>query len=281
MAETKEYWSLTEGVFNCLFDQERTEAFQSAIQKTVASGDVVVDMGTGSGVLAMFAARAGASRVYAVEFDENNVRSLRETFLRNGLDQIITVIPGDIRSVQLPEKVNVIIGEMIATGLIEEQQIQANNNMLRNAQADAKVLLKKYTSFLDLVDNNEHYYGLEFPITRYEYPGEDKLRSRSYSERIKYAESDFMRIIEDNDRLVHFDQSVGVTEDGVINGLRISSETEFFDGSTFWGSFAYSYPIVLPIERAEVSRGDVLLVRLSYTLCGGFNTLTYSVEKTS
>ena len=54
MAEkTKEYWSMTEGVFNCLIDEERTKAFEKAILNTVKKGDIVVDMGTGSGVLAM------------------------------------------------------------------------------------------------------------------------------------------------------------------------------------------------------------------------------------
>ncbi len=278
MAETKEYWSLTEGVFNCLFDTERTEAFRNAIKNTVASGDVVVDMGTGSGVLARFATQAGARRVYAVEFDENNVRSLEVTFRQNGFDQI-TVVPGDIRSVQLPEKADVIIGEMIATGLIEEQQIQANNNMLGNAVADPKVLLKKYTNFLDLVENNDRYYDLGFPIIRYEYAGEPALRSQPHSEMVRYSESDFTRVIGPDDRLVNFDQRVEITRDGSINGLRLSSQTEFFDGSTFWGSFAYSYPIVLPLEKTEVKQGDAFLVRLSYELCGGFDTLKYSVEK--
>ena len=57
---TEQYWSMTEGVFNCLIDTKRSIAFKKAIQKTVKVGDVVVDMGTGSGILAMFAAKAGA-----------------------------------------------------------------------------------------------------------------------------------------------------------------------------------------------------------------------------
>ena len=33
--KTKEYWSMTEGVFNCLIDEERTNAFEKAILNTV------------------------------------------------------------------------------------------------------------------------------------------------------------------------------------------------------------------------------------------------------
>ena len=70
MNSSREYWSMTEGVFNCLFDKKRTLAFYNAIKKSVKKDDVVVDMGTGSGVLAMFAIDAGAKRAYAIESDK-------------------------------------------------------------------------------------------------------------------------------------------------------------------------------------------------------------------
>ena len=168
--ELKSYWSMTEGVFNCLIDKERSVAFQKAINNTIKKNDIVVDMGTGSGVLAMFAAKAGAKKVYAVEFDKNNISNLESIFKKNKLDKIIQIIEGDARSVKLPEKVTCIIGEMIATGLIEEQQIQANNNMLANAVTNPKVLLKKYDIFIDLVDSPNRYYDLIFPILRLNTP---------------------------------------------------------------------------------------------------------------
>ena len=67
-----------------LNDEVRTSRYQQAIRAVVRPGDVVVDIGTGSGVMAATAALAGASRVYAIERTEM-ARLARRVFEANGL----------------------------------------------------------------------------------------------------------------------------------------------------------------------------------------------------
>ncbi|MBP9751697.1 MAG: 50S ribosomal protein L11 methyltransferase [Candidatus Moranbacteria bacterium] len=277
MEGTKEYWSMTEGVFNCLIDKERTHAFKAAIQHAVKVGDVVVDMGTGSGVLAMFAADCGAKKVFAVESDEKNYKTLERTFEINGYQDVISLIRGDIRSVKLPEKVDVIIGEMIATGLIEELQVPAMNNMLRFAKNSVVVVLNRFRSYVDLVSNPDEYYGHRFKILRYEYPEIPEIKSVVYSEKELFSDVDFSQIVEDLD--VNKELTLTVTKNGSINAIRISSETIFSDKSVFSASFAYSYPIILPIETHAVSIGDRFRINISYKLCQGFDGFGYACIK--
>ena len=90
-------------------DRVRTEAFRRAIESVVRPGDVVLDVGAGSGILSLFAARAGAARVFAVE--RTTIAVLAQVLAAaNGAADIVHVIQGDVNDVELPGRVDVIGG---------------------------------------------------------------------------------------------------------------------------------------------------------------------------
>ena len=100
-------------------DRVRTEAFQRAINSVVRPGDTVLDVGAGSGILSMFAARAGAARVYAVE--RTPIAGLAEQLAAaNAVAEIVTVIHGDVTDIELPEPVDVIVSEWLGGFGIDE-----------------------------------------------------------------------------------------------------------------------------------------------------------------
>lgn len=102
-----------------LLDEVRMRTFQTAIEAAVRPGDVVLDAGAGSGILSLFAARAGAKRVYAVE--KTGTAALARVIIeRNGLADRIIVVQADMEAVSLPEPVDVIVSEWLGTIGVDE-----------------------------------------------------------------------------------------------------------------------------------------------------------------
>lgn len=90
----------------------RTRSYLAAVASAVRPGDVVVDLGTGTGILAIAAARAGARRVYAIEAGGIGAAAA-EIFRVNGVHDRITMIQGWSTDVELPEKADLMTSELL------------------------------------------------------------------------------------------------------------------------------------------------------------------------
>lgn len=107
-----------------LNDRRRTESLLAAVRAVVRAGDVVVDLGTGTGVLSIAAAQAGAARVYAIE--ESGISALAQAnFRANGYGDRITLIAGRSTDVTLPERADVLTGELIGNDPLSEGVVQS------------------------------------------------------------------------------------------------------------------------------------------------------------
>lgn len=103
-----------------LADSVRVDCYAEAIRRLIKPGDVVVDLGTGSGVLAMLAARQGA-KVYAI--DHSDFITLAEANAhRNGIDTI-TFVHANSRQFHPPEQVDVLLHEQIGDNLFNENMV--------------------------------------------------------------------------------------------------------------------------------------------------------------
>ena len=111
-----------------LEDHKRTSAYFNACMKnrSVFEDKVVLDVGTGSGILAIFAAKAGARKVYAVEATDM-AKFAKRLIARQGkdLEERIEVIQGVIESVEIPEKVDIIISEWMGYFLLRESMLDS------------------------------------------------------------------------------------------------------------------------------------------------------------
>jgi SAM-dependent methyltransferase len=115
-----------QGVFDhrvMLADRVRVASYQKAIHEVVREGDVVADIGAGSGLLAFFAVQAGASKVYAVEQGDviDDAVGLAHV---NGLEDKIAFLRERSDRVELPEKVDVIVSELLGNFGLEENVVR-------------------------------------------------------------------------------------------------------------------------------------------------------------
>lgn len=111
-----------------LKDEVRTLTYRNAIyhNRHLFKGKVVLDIGSGTGILSMFAAKAGAAKVIAVEFSNIATQS-KQIIADNGLSDIITVLHCKVEEVgELPggiEKVDVIVSEWMGYCLFYESML--------------------------------------------------------------------------------------------------------------------------------------------------------------
>jgi protein arginine N-methyltransferase 1 len=92
-------------------DQGRTQAYAESLRRCVTSSSVVVDIGTGTGVFALLAARLGARKVYAID-PSDAIQFGPRIAAENGLDRRIEFIHGISTQIQLPERADVIVAEI-------------------------------------------------------------------------------------------------------------------------------------------------------------------------
>ncbi|CAM9397452.1 unnamed protein product [Ectocarpus sp. 8 AP-2014] len=109
-----------------LEDDRRMEAYRNSmlLNRDAFEGKTVLDVGSGSGVLAIFAAQAGAKKVYAVEYTDM-AKHARTMVEKNGFGDVIQVIQGSAESIQLPEKVDVIVSEWMGYFLLRESMLDS------------------------------------------------------------------------------------------------------------------------------------------------------------
>jgi len=93
-----------------LADRVRLDAYERALAQVVEPGMAVMDAGTGSGVLAVLAAAAGARRVYGVDNAEV-LEHARQVVERSGYTDTVSLVRGDFARVALPEPVDVLVTE--------------------------------------------------------------------------------------------------------------------------------------------------------------------------
>lgn len=123
-----------------LEDKVRTTAFERALQKIIQGGEKILDIGTGTGILALFAARIGASKVYATEAVTSTFHLAKKNIIRNHLTEKIRVIQFRGKRLKIPGKVDIIVSECLGHFGFDENMVKV--------VAESKGFLRKRGVFI-------------------------------------------------------------------------------------------------------------------------------------
>jgi len=150
-----------------LSDSVRVDAYHRGIQRNVQAGDVVLDLGTGTGLLAFMASRAGAKKVYAVEHSDF-IQVAREIAQQNGFTNI-EFVQSNSREFAPPEPIDVVIHEQMGDELFNENMLQ---NVLdlreRVLRPGGRILPATFRLFAEPVSFNEpmrirRFWNIDLP----------------------------------------------------------------------------------------------------------------------
>jgi ribosomal protein L11 methyltransferase PrmA/PRMT5 arginine-N-methyltransferase len=233
-----------------LNDRDRTETYLRGIREVVKPGDVVLDIGTGTGILAVAAARAGAAHVYAIEA-ATIADAAQAIFAANDVANRLTLIRGWSTRLELPERADVLLSEIIGGDPLEERVLQttadARRRLLKPEARFIPSIIRVFGLAVTVPDQKldqvsftprvtekwRQWYGIDFNLLTsiVEESPSPSLRVRApeaavwpiISEPILLAEID-LRTIQDTTvtRVVNAETSIA----GVMNGLLMFLELE-------------------------------------------------------
>lgn len=110
--------------FAMLNDHERNDALAVALERQITPGSRVLDIGSGTGLLAMMAIRAGASHVTSCETNPVMAEIAREIVADHDMADVITIVPKRSTDLvvgrELPAPVDFLVSEIVDCGLIGE-----------------------------------------------------------------------------------------------------------------------------------------------------------------
>ncbi len=230
---------------SCLYDKKRTNSFLQAINERVKKGDIVIDAGSGSGVLGLLAAKAGAKKVYCIEANPRFIEIIKINSILNRVSNIIEVIHGDATQIEIPQKSDLLICELLSTGLFFEPEIQVINHLRSYLKEDGHIIPCKVKSYCELIHAQRDAYGLLFDYdSRYE-----KLKNdRILSTKVVFDEPDFYK-----QEPVEVDKIVIIKALGncTANAIRITSTAQLSDNIKATKSKFLFNPLVLFLDNPK------------------------------
>jgi precorrin-6B methylase 2 len=158
-----------------LADSVRLDAYHAAIQRYVTSQDYVADVGTGTGILAFFAAAKNPRKVYALDRSKKMLDYASATAEANGIVNL-TFVKGTSHKFRPAEPIDAIVQEQMGVMLFDEGMLETILDVRdRCLKPGGRILPAKFEFYLEPVQlleqeripliQEQRFHGLKFPRT--------------------------------------------------------------------------------------------------------------------
>jgi tetratricopeptide (TPR) repeat protein len=219
-------------------DEERNVAYERALKRAVKPGDVVLEIGTGSGLVAMMSARAGAKLVVTCEAVPILAQVAKETVARNGYSGKVRVVSK--RSTQmilgedLPERADIFVSELINVGMLAPNMLPIIQHARINLCKPNPRIIPESALVWGALIECDHLANIN-PVRKvagFDMSAFDIFRTPGYSQ-IDLA-ADPHRMLSERFRALDFDFRVAM-KDADIRALSVTAtETGTCHGIAFW-----------------------------------------------
>ena len=148
--------------FPMMNDGARNTVYEQALKAVITPDSRVLDIGSGSGLLAMMAARAGAGTVTTTEKVPQIAEKARQIVKKNGYDDTITVLNKISTSLEvgkdMAEKANVLVTEIFGVGLLGEGAIQTIKHARANLLTEDAQIIPRAAKVTGVLLESEAIY---------------------------------------------------------------------------------------------------------------------------
>ncbi|MBV6449052.1 methyltransferase domain-containing protein [Nitrosomonas sp.] len=266
---------------NMLNDSARMNSFKEAIDLVVKPGAKVLELGGGTGVQSFFAAQK-ADKVYCVERNPELVEAARDLLAKNINGDKIEVIQADAMHYLPPEPVDVVICEMLHTGLLREKQMLVIDSFkqryLEKFGGPLPVFVPEASiQAIQPLQQNFHFEDFYAPTILFQNPYSIHERSKSLGDPEVFQ---LLSYEEPFSQTCAYDGEILITENGQLNALRLITKNilaiNMTAGSTVdWHTQYIVFPLTTPLQ---VYRGDQISIRFSYQGGAPLKALSDSLE---
>ena len=271
-------------------DKIRTGSYKKAIEnnKTIFKDKIVLDIGSGTGILSIFAAKAGAKHVYGIEYADIADYS-KEIIKQNNLSDKITIIQSKVEEAILPvDKVDIIISEWMGYFLLYESMLDtllfARDKWLKK---DGYLLPDKAQIYLagiqdtlykyNKIDSWDNVYGFNFSVLKNPALAEPIIdnfpNNNIISNSCKIFDIDLYTVkVEDLDFSAGYE--IIFNKDDTFNGFvtwfdvefdkipnKITLSTSPYEPSTHWKQVMFYSKNDIEVKKNEKLKGSICVIK--------------------